>query len=236
MSIETKSGGNLKACLTLSMPWKWEGRQTTSFGKDKRMNKFIGKRFSFLRSLWAILAAFILACGGKNVMGEEGLPKKVPGNKYKLLWENSPYTRKSIPEATTEKSSNFILKGTWQENDETFVILMDRSSANQERVMLSSKSDDAKNKLISFSNADQLSEIAAKVVVNGTEHTVKFDETELASSPAAGMPDPQKMARPVARPVIHRNPNSRNTPTIIRRPNTPGRRVTRPTQNRSRRR
>jgi len=137
------------------------------------------------------LSALPLAVGG-----DEAIPSKAPeAERYRNLWSNSPFLR------PLNAAESFSLTGVIRYDGKPTITML--NTATGERITLSTTSNPQGWRLIDLTEDPNPRNVTARVIVNGEEVAVRFNDRQLstdalvkaASGPGRALPLPTPKPR-----------------------------------------
>lgn len=135
-----------------------------------------------------------------NTSEEPIVPASPPLERFKPLWQNSPFSRNILPEnKAVAAPAEFTLLGIGGLGDKWCALVLDKKSQPQRRLLLFDNADG--DRLVKVNESPTLEQVTAEILVGGAPYVVRYDIAALKSQVATPGPGQAHVPAPAIRPV-----------------------------------
>jgi len=133
---------------------------------------------------------------------ESILPNAPPLERFKPLWQNSPFARNILPEnKPVVATAEFTLLGIGGLGNKWCALVLDKKSQPQRRLLLFDDATEGQDRLVKVTESPSLDQVTAEIVVGGAPYVVRYDIASLKAQAATAGPGPQHVPAPAIKPA-----------------------------------
>jgi len=131
---------------------------------------------------------------------EQVLPAAPPVERFKPLWQNSPFSRNILPEnKAAAATAEFTLLGIGGLGNKWCALVLDKKSQPQRRLLLFDEGSG--DRLVKVTESPSLEQVTAEILVGGAPYVVRYDVPALKNQMATPAPGQAHVPAPAIRPA-----------------------------------